>query len=71
MYPFFGVGEGNPKPIGKIKLFDSCQKPSINRRNHARDFDHCQTEKSEGNLKKILHIIFGNEVFRWTISDPY
>lgn len=71
-YPYFEVGEGSPKPISKEKLFGSCKEPGFDARVHVRDFcsNHGHT-KCEGKFNKILHVIFENEVFSWTMSDPY
>ncbi|KAJ5770683.1 uncharacterized protein N7511_002734 [Penicillium nucicola] len=70
MYPYFQVGEGSPKPINKTKLFGECENKQVEQRKHPRDL--CSAEKPcTGNFKKILHIVFENEVYGWTMSDPY
>lgn len=71
-YPYFEIGEANPKPINKTKLFESCTPPLRNGRQHARNFSaNLGQIKCEGKFKKILHVVFENEVFSWTMSDPY
>ncbi|KAF7157244.1 hypothetical protein CNMCM5623_001367 [Aspergillus felis] len=55
MYPFFSVGEKNPRGINQTPLF----KPKE---------EDCDKDPK---FKKILHIIFENEVFSWTMADPY
>ncbi|KAH8694228.1 hypothetical protein BGW36DRAFT_300152 [Talaromyces proteolyticus] len=55
IYPFFLLNEGKPNAINKTALFPT----------HEDDNDCSQK------VKKILHIVFENEVFSWTMSDPY
>lgn len=63
MYPFFLVNEGKPKAINKTALFN-CDGGSD---------DGCKNQDlpCSQKVKKILHVVFENEVFSWTMSDPY
>jgi hypothetical protein len=58
-YPFFIVNEGKPKPIiakhGKM----------------ARDKCTDNKQDKPGQFKKILHLIFENEVYSWTMEDTW
>ncbi|KAJ5358912.1 uncharacterized protein N7496_011325 [Penicillium cataractarum] len=54
-YPYFQVSEGHPKTISKSKLFTNCPGSG----------------QCEGRFKKILHIIFENEVYDWTMGQAY
>lgn len=69
MNPFFLVSEANPKPINKTALFPACDGESQKERGHARNIRANQGDGQK--IKKILHVIFENEVFSWTMSDPY
>ncbi|CAI7624679.1 unnamed protein product [Penicillium pancosmium] len=68
MNPYFKIAEGSPKALNKTKLFGDCQES----RAHSRDFC-CENPKMacEGKVKKILHVIFENEVYSWTMASPY
>lgn len=61
MFPFFTVNEGTPKEINVTKSH------SIEPRGDGDD----ERVKGEGKFKKILHVIFENEVFGWTMNDSY
>ena len=66
VYPYFIINEGNPKPINESKLFNERHSSRI----HPRDF--CANgDINEGKVRKILHVIFENEVFSWTMASPY
>lgn len=69
-YPYFEIGEAKPKPINKTALFGSCTHPLLNRGVHVRDFEARSGQVCAGKVKKILHVVFENEVFSWTMSDP-
>ncbi|KAF7167907.1 hypothetical protein CNMCM6106_003277 [Aspergillus hiratsukae] len=64
MYPFFSVGEKNAKGINPSPLFKEDEGKGKGKGKGARGGE---TQK----FKKILHIIFENEVFSWTMADPY
>jgi hypothetical protein len=61
-YPFFQISEGHPKAINKTKLFGTCTPAAGN---------SCAATQCEGKFKKILHIIFENEVYKWTMGQAY
>lgn len=78
MYPYFEVTEGNPKPVNETALFPcrGCEVNDDKSRRHARDVCSCSSkgagdDANSGKFKKILHIPFENEVYSWTMSDPY
>ncbi|KAJ6143133.1 hypothetical protein N7471_002586 [Penicillium samsonianum] len=73
-HPYFIINEGNPKVINKTKLFGD-HHPS---RAHPRDLRDDRSigkdgegKGGEGKVKKILHVMFENEVYSWTMSSPY
>lgn len=72
-YPYFEISEGKPKCINTTELFGSCKKSGFDNRTHARDFYHGvgQNKKCKRKFRKILHVLFENEVLSWTMSDPY
>ncbi|KAJ6088728.1 hypothetical protein N7486_009989 [Penicillium sp. IBT 16267x] len=58
-YPFFIVNEGTPKQITSPSDSKSdCSAPGWSHGGH-------------GKFKKILHVIFENEYYGWTMSDPW
>ncbi|KAA8898651.1 hypothetical protein FN846DRAFT_991457 [Sphaerosporella brunnea] len=61
-YPFFIVNEGSPKKISQNRI-DSCQ-PQDEKHGKGHNERH-------GKFKKILHIIFENEYYGWTMNDSY
>lgn len=61
-YPFFQVSEGTPKAINSSQLFTTCA-PSVG--------SSCATTQCQGKFKKILHIVFENEVYQWTMGQAY
>ncbi|KAJ5343500.1 hypothetical protein N7541_007978 [Penicillium brevicompactum] len=68
-HPYFLVNEGTPKAINKTKLFGD----HTSSRNHSRDFcgGSGKGKLGEGKVKKILHVIFENEVYSWTMASSY
>ena len=67
--PYFIINEGNPKVINETKLFSNCDASHV----HPHDFyeDSGTGKGSESKVKKILHVIFENEVYSWTMASPY
>ncbi|KAJ5601230.1 hypothetical protein N7510_010764 [Penicillium lagena] len=75
-YPYFEIGERNSRSINKTRLFDCYQGPRFDARVHVRDFgvdpQPCQANnRCDGKFKKVLHVVFENQVYDWTMSDPY
>jgi hypothetical protein len=68
-HPYFIVNEGHPKTINETSLFSDHDASRV----HARDFcaDGGMRKDGEGKVKKILHVIFENEVYSWTMASPY
>ncbi|KNG80583.1 hypothetical protein ANOM_010984 [Aspergillus nomiae NRRL 13137] len=60
-FPFFLINEGTPKTINSSKLFKTSPSPN----------NACADNQCEGKFKKILHIIFENEVYDWTMGQAY
>jgi hypothetical protein len=62
-YAFFSVSEGTPKKI-------SASKKSSNSNNCT-----CSSQGQDGNgtgkFKKIVHVMFENEVYGWTMNDSW
>lgn len=61
-FPFFQVSEGTPKAINNSQLFTTCS-PSWG--------SSCAATPCQGKFKKILHIVFENEVYEWTMGQAY
>jgi hypothetical protein len=61
-YPFFIVNEGSPKKIIPNRA-DVCQSDD---ESHGKGRD-----ESHPKFKKILHVIFENEYYGWTMNDSY
>src|SRR6266576_2750213 len=59
-YSFFEVSEGKPKKISNPKCHGHSESGSDESKN-------CGTWK----FKKILHVIFENEVYSWTMNDMW
>ncbi|KFZ02186.1 hypothetical protein V501_09630 [Pseudogymnoascus sp. VKM F-4519 (FW-2642)] len=59
VYPFFVINEGTPKKVSPAKAND--------------DDAHRQHIHGDGDrkFKKILHVIFENEVYGWTMADKW
>jgi hypothetical protein len=57
-YPYFSINEAHPKKINT--------STAINSRTHAKDF-----VKTGKKFRKILHVLFENEVYGWTMNDSY
>ncbi|KAJ9306472.1 hypothetical protein DTO217A2_4018 [Paecilomyces variotii] len=68
-YPYFQVGEKNSKAINESRLFGSCYD-ALTARVHTRDFWSPEMQ-CEGKFKKILHLVFENENYNWTMGTPY
>ena len=68
-HPYFVINEGNPKVINETKLFSNCDASRV----HPHHFyeDSGMGKCSESKVKKILHVIFENEVYSWTMASPY
>ncbi|KAJ5819438.1 hypothetical protein N7474_005029 [Penicillium riverlandense] len=68
-HPYFIINEGNPKAINETSIFGNRDDSRV----HARDFcaDGGMRKDGEGKVKKILHVIFENEVYNWTMASPY
>ena len=68
-HPYFIVNEGTPMVINETKLFGDRDDSRF----HARDFfdDGGKPKGSEGKVKKIIHVVFENEVYSWTMASPY
>ena len=68
-HPYFIVNEGTPMVINETKLFGDRNDSRV----HARDFfdDGGKPKGGEGKVKKIIHVIFENEVYSWTMASPY
>jgi hypothetical protein len=65
-YAFFSVGEGTPKQISvpKISPREGGHSKGDNSKNRGGS---CGT----GKFKKILHVIFENEIASWTMGDQW
>jgi hypothetical protein len=58
-YPFFIINEGDPKPLNLTTSFSQkCRGTTCGCLDHQ-------------NFKKILVILFENEVYNWTMGDPW
>ncbi|EEA19292.1 hypothetical protein TMatcc_009424 [Talaromyces marneffei ATCC 18224] len=66
--PYFLINEGSHKPLNTTKLFGNCKDS----RDHARDISPGDLDtQCEGKVHKIVHVVFENEVYDWTIADPF
>jgi hypothetical protein len=73
-YAFFEVSEGNPKKISPQKTTTHALSNLKKCGNKGKKSQECQNgggHQGGQKFKKILHVIFENEVYGWTMNDTY